>query len=253
MLVVLGLTLVTALAWVYLFIDAARMSSMNPAADIGREIVMPQMGVWGVTELMMLFIMWIVMMVAMMVPSASPMILLFASLQRRRREQRKPFLPTGIFLAGYLVAWTTFSSIASLTQWGLHSSALISPMMISTSPYLGSVLLMSAGVFQWTPWKNTCLYLCRSPISFLSLHWREGKAGAFFMGIHHGAYCVGCCWVLMLLLFVTGVMNLFWVAIIAAFVMLEKVVPSTMARWVTRASGVGFIAWAAVILIAAHT
>jgi predicted metal-binding membrane protein len=192
------------------------------------------------------------MMIAMMVPSASPMILLFASLQRRRREQRKPFLPTGIFLAGYFVTWTAFSFIASLIQWGLHSAALISPMMISTSPYLGSVLLISAGVFQWTPWKNACLYHCRSPISFLSVHWREEKAGALIMGIHHGTFCVGCCWVLMLLLFVTGVMNLFWVAIIAAFVMVEKVVPSTMAHWVTRVAGVGLVAWAAIILIAAH-
>jgi len=167
-------------------------------------------------------------MVAMMIPSAAPMILTFALVNRKRRESERPFVPTGIFLLGYLVVWTGFSVLAAVAQWILHAKALLSPMMVSTSPMLGGALLLGAGVFQWTPLKNTCLAHCRSPLGFLMTDWREGRWGAFVMGLQHGAYCIGCCWILMALLFVAGVMNMWWIAIIAVFVLLEKVAPKDL-------------------------
>ena len=123
------------------------------------------------------------------------------------------------------MVWIGFSALATLAQWGLHEAALLSPMMVSTSPILGGVLLLSAGIFQWTPWKYTCLKHCRSPLGFLMTDWRDGAWGAFWMGLRHGSYCTGCCWFLMALLFVAGVMNLLWVAAITAFVLVEKMVP----------------------------
>jgi predicted metal-binding membrane protein len=164
--------------------------------------------------------------VAMMVPSAAPMILAFLSLNQRRKVAARPLLPVGIFLLGYIVVWTAYSIVAALVQWRLHEAALLSSAMVATSPLLSGGLLIAAGVFQWTPFKQACLKGCRSPLSFLMSEWREGSAGAFMMGLRHGTYCVGCCWILMALLFVAGVMNLLWVAVIALFVMAEK----TLAR-----------------------
>jgi predicted metal-binding membrane protein len=134
-------------------------------------------------------------------------------------------VPTAIFLSGYLLVWTGFSGLATLTQWGFHSAALLSPMMVSTSPLLGGIILLVAGLLQWTPLKYACLTHCRSPLSFLMTDWREGYRGALIMGLRHGSYCTGCCWFLMALLFVAGVMNLLWVATITAFVLIEKIAP----------------------------
>jgi predicted metal-binding membrane protein len=210
----IGLSLV---AWAYMGYLAWDMHHMDMA--------MPQMQRWGALELLLLFLMWTVMMVAMMVPSATPMLLMFTTINRRRQEQQQPFVSTLVFLAGYLLVWTGFSIVASLAQWGLHTAALLSPMMVSTSPILGGILLLVAGIFQWTPLKYACLSRCRSPLSFLMTDWRDGTGGALRMGLKHGAYCTGCCWSLMALLFVAGVMNLLWVAAIAAFVLVEKAVP----------------------------
>ena len=180
---------------------------------------------WNLSALLLLFLMWAVMMVAMMVPSAVPMIQGFVAVNERRRNSSRPVIPVGVFVLGYIVAWTSFSAATALAQWGLHRAALLSPMMVSTSPILSGGLLLAAGIFQWTPLKRACLRNCRSPLTFLMSGWRDGTAGAFFMGLHHGAYCVGCCWALMVLLFVVGVMNLLWVAVIALFVIAEKVLP----------------------------
>jgi predicted metal-binding membrane protein len=192
---------------------------------MGSDMTMPQMRAWGVVDLVLVFVMWAVMMVAMMVPSASPLILMIAAANRRRREQDDPLVPTGLFLGGYLLAWTLFSALATVAQWGLHASALLSPAMVGTSPVLGGVLLLLAGVFQFTSLKHACLSHCRSPLGFVMGHWREGSGGAVRMGLEHGLYCVGCCWILMALLFVAGVMNLAWVAAISVFVLAEKVLP----------------------------
>ncbi len=232
--VVVGLALLTVVSWVYMVYLAWDMQQMD------MEMAMPQMQAWTAWDLVLLFIMWAVMMVAMMVPSATPMILLFATINRRRQARRQPFVPTAAFVGGYLLVWTAYSALATLAQWGLHSAALLSPMMVSTSPILGGVLLLAAGVFQWLPLKSTCLNHCRSPIGFITSQWREGPLGALIMGLRHGSYCTVCCWALMALLFVGGVMNLLWVAAIAAFVLIEKAAPAGI--WVSRVAGVLLVA-----------
>lgn len=212
------LTAMVILAWLYLLRSKTGMPHMDMPG-----MVMPELHEWGATTVLLLFVMWAVMMVAMMVPSASPMIFAFLTVNQRRRATARPLVPVGIFLLGYVSVWTAFSGVATLAEWGLHQAALLSSTMVATSPALNGGLLIAAGVFQWTPLKRACLKGCRSPLSFLMSEWRNGSAGAFVMGLRHGAYCVGCCWVLMALLFVAGVMNLFWVAVIALFVMAEKI------------------------------
>jgi predicted metal-binding membrane protein len=221
MIVLGGLAGITALAWAYMGYLAWGMGRM----DMSMDMAMPHMQTWGALDLVLAFVMWAVMMVAMMVPSAAPMLLMFTTINRRRRTQQQPYVPTVVFLGGYLLVWAGFSALAMLAQWGLHSAALLSPMMVSISPILGGLVLLAAGSFQWTPLKYTCLTRCRSPLGFLMTDWREGHRGALTMGLRHGMYCVGCCWFLMALLFVAGVMNLLWVATIAVFVLVEKVVP----------------------------
>jgi predicted metal-binding membrane protein len=214
-----GLAIIVALCWVYLVVLATDMGGMS---DMGG---MDMATAWTATEFALMFVMWAVMMVAMMLPSAAPMILLFAAITRRNRDQGHVMAPTGIFAAGYLTAWAGFSLAATVLQWGFDSLALLSPMMASASAIFSGIILIAAGLYQWTPLKHACLAHCRSPLYFLGHHWRKGTGGAFVMGIHHGFYCVGCCWVLMALLFVGGVMNLLLIAAIALAVLIEKVVP----------------------------
>ncbi len=244
-----GLVLISVWAWAYTVNQAARMGDGGLTTAAGASMAMPAMQAWTVGEALLVFVMWVVMMVAMMVPSATPMLLLFATTNRKRRREDRPFVPTGLFLIGYLAIWGGFSALATTGQWALHSAALLSPMMVSTSPLLGGSLLVAAGVFQWTPLKHSCLHHCRSPISFLTTHWREGRAGAFYLGLHHGAYCLTCCWLLMCLLFVTGIMNLLWVAIIAGLVLAEKVLPAVVAPWLARCAGVLLVGWGAWLIL----
>ncbi len=204
------------------------------------DMAMPMLQQWSAMDLALLFVMWLVMMVAMMVPSATPMLLMFATIARQRRARQQPAIPTGIFLSGYLLVWAGYSAIATFAQWALHSAALLSPMMVTTSTRLGGGLLIVAGLFQFTPLKSLCLSRCRSTLGFLTAEWREGLRGALIMGVKHGGYCVTCCWSLMALLFVAGVMNLLWVVAIAVFVLLEKLTPS--GKLLSRAAGVVFIA-----------
>jgi predicted metal-binding membrane protein len=220
--VVSSLAIIMVLSWAYVFSIASDMQNM----DVPTEIAMPQMQAWGITNFALTFVMWAVMMVAMMTPSAAPMILMFAGINRRRQKERAPYVSTSVFLLGYLVVWAAFSVLATAAQWGLHAVSLLSPIMVSTSPVLGGVLLLIAGVYQWTPLKHACLSKCRSPLGFVLNEWREGRWGAFLMGLKHGGYCTGCCWSLMALLFVAGVMNLLWVAAIAGFILIEKVAPA---------------------------
>ncbi len=237
--VISGIAGVSALSWAYIIYLAKSVKDMG----IGTEISMPQMQSWGAMEFALMFVMWTVMMVAMMVPSAAPMLLQFATINRKRREQRGPFVPTGVFLAGYLAAWACYSAFATLGQWAIHTAALLSPMMVKSSPILGGVLLVAAGIFQLTPLKYACLARCRSPLGFLLNEWREGARGALVMGLRNGNYCVVCCWALMSLMFVVGVMSPIWMAIIAAFVLVEKVAPG--GYWVSRVSGFLLMGWGA--------
>jgi predicted metal-binding membrane protein len=219
--VLAGLAGVTGLAWIYLFVTAAEMGGM---ADGGAMAAM-QVRPWTGLDFLLMFLMWAVMMIAMMVPGAAPMILLFAALRRKQGARERGLAPVGAFVAGYVAVWSAFSLGATLLQWGLERAALLSPMMAGTSPLLGGGLLVAAGLYQWTPLKQACLRHCRSPVHFIVERRREGRGGAFVMGLEHGAFCLGCCWILMGLLFVGGVMNLLWVAAIAVFVLLEKVLP----------------------------
>jgi predicted metal-binding membrane protein len=229
-----GLLALTTLAWV----SVARMAAMMPAHQ---GMVMPQARAWSVADAGGLAVMWIVMMIAMMLPSVAPVILLFAGVSRRRRIQGVMATPVSIFTLGYLLVWTGYAVVAALTQSLLHSAALLSPAMASVSPLLGGGLLMLAGVYQWLPVKGACLSHCRSPLGFFTAEWREGVSGALLMGVRHGTYCVGCCWALMALLFVVGVMNLLWVVVIAGFVLAEKVMPN--GRLLGRITGVLLAGW----------
>jgi predicted metal-binding membrane protein len=165
------------------------------------------------------------MMIGMMVPSAAPMILLFGNVQRRQLAAESPRLRVALFTAGYLVTWAAFSALAAGAQLSLARLEWLTTMDLTVTAWLGAVLAALAGIYQLTPLKNACLRRCRSPAEFLSSHWRAGSAGAVRLGLHHGVYCVGCCWLLMTLLFAVGVMNLLWVAAIALFVMAEKLLP----------------------------
>jgi predicted metal-binding membrane protein len=180
---------------------------------------------WTATEFGLRLLMWAAMMVAMMVPTAVPMTLVYAAVARKAARLDNPVAPTFVFVAGYLAVWGLFSIAATAAQRSLDELALLSPTMASASPVLGSSLLIAAGAYELSPYKHTCLAQCRTPAHFISQHWRGGRAGAFRMGLGLGTYCVGCCWILMGLLFVGGVMNLLWVATIAIFILLEKTVP----------------------------
>ncbi len=211
---------ISVLAWGYLVGMAREMSGPNALCMAAMQIRH-----WSPGYFWMMFWMWAVMMVGMMVPSAAPMILIYAAVARKAEKQGTPIASTGAFMLGYIFMWTVFSFLVTLAQWQLDKAALLSPMMVANSPMLGAGLLIAAGLYQWLPIKNSCLQHCRSPFHFISAHWRSGSAGAFMMGISHGAFCIGCCWVLMLLLFVGGVMNILWIALISIFVLLEKVLP----------------------------
>ena len=213
MVVLAGLAGVTGLAWTYLLVTGMEMGAAM------------QLKPWTGLDFLLMYLMWAVMMVAMMVPSAAPMILLFAAIRRKQQERGRTFAPVSAFAAGYVAVWSAFSLAATLLQWGLEQLALLSPMMVGTSPLFGGGLLVVAGLYQLTPLKQACLRHCRSPIDFIVYRQRKGSGGAFVMGLEHGAFCVGCCWILMGLLFVGGVMNLLWVAAVAVFVLLEKVLP----------------------------
>jgi predicted metal-binding membrane protein len=217
--VLAGLGGVTLLAWADLVRLAREMD-----ADMARGVTCA-LHPWSGADFALTFAMWAVMMVGMMVPSAVPMSLLFATVARRARAQNSAVAPTFVFVAGYVAVWTGFSALATAAQWALERVALLSPMLVSTSPLFGGALLGAAGVYQWTSLKEACLERCRAPASFLAAHWRTGGSGAFRMGADYGVYCLGCCWLLMGLLFFGGVMNLLWVAAIALFVLLEKVAP----------------------------
>jgi predicted metal-binding membrane protein len=261
-----GIIGVTVLAWLYLFWLAAGMSGMagdmtgmaaggmggaggnDMSAGDMAGMAMPALRAWTAGYFVLMFLMWAIMMVGMMLPSAAPMILLYDRVRERQEAKGASLAATGVFALGYLAAWGLFSLVATSAQWALERVALLSPMMASASPWLGGGLLIAAGIYQWTPLKHACLVHCRSPIAFLAHYWRPGRSGALMIGLHHGLYCIGCCWVLMALLFVFGVMNLLWIAVLALFILLEKVMP--WGEPFSRATAV-VLAGAGVLVIAA--
>jgi predicted metal-binding membrane protein len=283
-LIAASLSLLAVLAWVYLIVMARQMATGDmsllgmpampptPAALDGGEMPampgmpdmpdmpdMPGMAAqmaeamtmapapWSARIFMLTFLMWWVMMIGMMIPSAVPMVSLFGGVQRRQLAEQNPALRVAAFTIGYVAVWGAFSVLAASAQWALSELALLSQMQFTVGRGLGALLLALAGIYQLAPLKNVCLRRCRSPAEFLSTHWRQGTAGAFRMGAEHGAFCVGCCWLLMGLLFVGGVMNLFWVAAIGVFVLLEKLMPR--GERLARASGVAMLAFAGYLLL----
>ncbi len=220
--IAVSLAAVTLLSWIYLIKMAGEMSAPGGALCMATM----QIKHWNAPYFWMMFTMWAVMMAGMMLPSAAPMILIYAAVARKAEKQGTLVASTAAFTGGYIFMWTVFSFLVTIAQWQLDKAALLSPMMVANSPKLGAALLMAAGIYQWLPVKNACLTHCRSPFHFISSHWKQGSLGALMMGASHGLFCIGCCWVLMLLLFVGGVMNILWIAAITVFVLLEKVLPA---------------------------
>lgn len=219
-LILSGIGLVCALSWLYLIPAALDMyGSMN---GLAAWMMQKQ---WTATYGVLIFLMWAVMMAAMMLPSAIPALLTFSTIVRRRAQPDRPVARTYAFAGGYLLAWTLFSAAATVLQWLLAEAALLSPMMESASATMSGFLLVLAGIYQWTPLKRACLESCRAPLLVLSRRWRPGIEGALRMGLGHGLYCIGCCWALMLLLFVAGVMSLEAITAITVFVLFEKIMP----------------------------
>jgi predicted metal-binding membrane protein len=229
------LAVVILISWAYMLHMAWEVSGA------GTEITLACLMRWGPGDISHSFIMWATMMVAMMFPSATPMILMFTIVNQQQGETQRPLIPTGLFVLGYFLVWTAYSALAAMAQWGLHVAALLSHNLVITSPLLGGVLLVAAGIFQWTPFRDACMSKCRSPLGFLMAEWREGRPGALIMGLKHGVNCVGCCWLLMLLSFVLGIMNMAWMAIVTVFMLVEKAYPGS--QWVSRTTGLILVGW----------
>lgn len=227
--------------------SALDMTAMRGMADMPGS---RSPGVWTAGHALLVFLMWWVMMVAMMLPSVAPTVLLYAALLRRGSAAARVPAISAAFVAGYLAAWAGFSAGAAGLQWGLEALGFASATMLRLIDSLpGALVLVAAGLFQFTKMKSACLTRCRSPAEFIARRKRPGIAGGFAMGVEHGFYCVGCCWVLMALLFVGGVMNLIWIAVLAAWVAVEKLTPfGDMAR---RAAGIALIVWGGIILAGA--
>ena len=241
-----SLVAVVALAWLYLWRDAASMSQM--AMPDMPDMPMPGMSpASGAGPFALTFVMWTVMMVGMMLPSAAPTVLLYGALVRKNGERGTVLPGVWVFTSGYLAVWAGFSLLATLLQVALEQASLVTPMMVSASRGLSATILVAAGLYQWLPFKQACLRKCRSPLQFFVARWRTGASGAFRMGAESGVYCVGCCWVLMLLLFVAGVMNLLWVALIAGFVFVEKLLPAN--RFASGLAGIALVLSGVALLI----
>jgi len=223
--VLIALVILIALAWAYTVRLALQMPSASMPMATSASMAMPAPMSWTATDFVYMLVMWSVMMVAMMLPSATPGVLLFHRVGEQRAANGRANASTAIFVSGYLLAWFGFSVLATLANWALHAGGALSSMMGRVAPSAGGALLIAAGAFQFTPLKRACLKHCRTPMGFLTQHWREGNGGALLMGLHHGVYCLGCCWLLMALLFVLGVMNLAWVAALTVAVLAEKLLP----------------------------
>ena len=268
-----ALVIITILAWVYLVIlnggmhmsavtrpthisvsdvhaigsmsgmDMQAMKGTSSNVAVGGVVTGPAPTAWTPTYFLFIFAMWAVMMVGMMTPTVSPMVLIYSQLAKTSAAQGMPFASSMWFAGGYLIAWTSFALLASLAQYALDRAALLTPMMTLQSRTVSGTLLIAAGLYQWLPMKGACLSSCRAPLAFVQRHggFSASALGSLRLGSLHGLYCVGCCWALMLLLFVAGVMNLFWIAALMFVVLAEKVLPA--AAYLSRGVGVVAIGW----------
>ena len=240
--VIAGLALVVVVASAYTVLGIGMQMSALTMTQMAIEMpgMMMQPAPWSLGYAVLVFLMWWVMMIAMMLPSAAPMVLLHAAIARKQAASSRPLAATFLFVTGYLVAWAGFSLVATSLQWGLERLGVVTGMMQVATPVIAGLVLILAGVYQFTPLKMACLRHCQHPLTFIAHHWRPGLAGAWRMGLDHGAFCLGCCWFLMALLFVGGIMNLLWIAGIAVYVGIEKFAAGR--RWVTTATGVALTA-----------
>ena len=216
LLIIAGIAIVSLIAWMY-------MVKMSVAT--GSLISVHAVHAWKIPDLISHFVMWVIMMTAMMLPTAGPMILTFSFISRERKKKEQAYVNTSLFVVAYLMVSVGFSFGATLLQWGLHHNALLTSLGASSSYIFSGILLLAAGIFQWSNIKQACLRFCRNPFNFLMANWKEGRTGALHMGIKHGLLCTGCCWALMLLMFIGGVMNLLWMIVITAIILIEKVAP----------------------------
>jgi predicted metal-binding membrane protein len=241
--VLAALLFLTALAWIYLLHPGGSMTmapagSAMPGMDMGGETTFTP---WTPVNILLTFFMWLVMMVGMMTPSVAPVILIYARLGRQAETHKRPFGATGWFAGGYFLAWTVFSLTATIAQLALRSAALLDANIASNSTSLSGIVFILVGAYQWTKLKQRCLTQCQAPLLFIQRQggFKSDPRGAFALGVRHGVYCVGCCWPLMLLLFIGGVMNLLWIAGIAILTYLEKNL--AQGRQLTRLIGAGLI------------
>ncbi len=239
------IVLITALAWAYLIHLNGLMAPSSEAATVTATMGMVMNQPWGVRDVFFTFVMWAVMMVGMMTPAALPVLLLFTGAHARRAE-RGVASAVVMFGLGYIAVWLGFSACATAAQWALHQGALSSSMMATSSTPAAGAILIAVGAYQLTPLKTGCLVHCRSPLGFLMSHWGDGSGGAFLMGVRHGVFCLGCCWALMGVLLVVGVMNLTWVGVLTVFILLEKIGPAGLR--LARVGGAMLIAFGVVLV-----
>jgi predicted metal-binding membrane protein len=231
--------------------DMDKPMNMNEESSFITDVLtwMPPMGnMWVFSDFFLLFMMWTVMMVAMMTPSILPMLMLYTTLNSRKKMQGQESISPLVLLSGYLSSWVLFSLFITLPQYFLHTNGLLNMMMEPMHMYLAAFVLIMAGIYQFTPYKDACLNVCQSPLSFLTNNWQDGKLGAFIIGYKHGFYCVGCCWALMLTLFALGVMNILWVIVLTIFVLFEKLSYNYPLAY-RRVVGVFLIVWGAILAL----
>lgn len=245
---VIGASLLTlvVLSWFYLLLMDAGMRAMRGAGGTDRFMWLMPMGRWDAVEFALGFAMWLIMMVGMMIPSAAPVILLYAKVWRKAQE-RGAYTYVTAFVLGYLAIWSAFSLAATALQYLLTELRWYSDAMESENIWLSSSVLILAGLYQFTAFKHACLKQCQSPLGFVTRQWRDGYDGAFRMGVKHGWYCLGCCWMIMLVLFAVGVMNLLWIALLSAIVLFEKLAPGQ--RWFSDGIAVLLIAFGALKMV----
>ena len=216
LIILAGIAIVSVIAWMH-------MAGMT--LERGHLVSHHSVDHWTISTFLSHFVMWIVMMVAMMLPTAGPMILTFSTISRGQRQKKLPYVNTSIFVVGYIIVSIGYSLAATFLQWWLHNNAMLTSIGASNSHILSGMLLGVAGIYQWSRLKHACLRFCRNPFNYLMTNWREGSTGALYMGLKHGLLCTGCCWALMALMFVGGVMNLLWMVVVTAIILIEKVAP----------------------------
>jgi predicted metal-binding membrane protein len=239
-----ALVAVAAIAWAFLVVSESAMTSMRGDGMVMQLMWLMMAPATVAPYLGAAALMWIIMMVAMMVPAVLPMAAVYRGIHRGAHTH----LDTCLFAAGYFLGWTVFSLAAAGLQWWLHVSGMLHGHLLEAGPRTAAILLIVAGLYQLTPFKEACLTRCRSPVSFFMEHWSEGHAGAVVMGLRHGLFCIGCCWMLMLLMFAGGAMSVATMAALSVFILLERILPN--GPWVSRLPGLALIVAGAALAVA---